>query len=83
MEKEVKGMVKQNPIMLEQGCLFVVEQDKDLYLILSTGMQAVKDHIFVEKGQEISIKGHCMEHMDLKGVLVNQEAKNTLVRTDR
>ena len=82
MDKEVKGIVRQNPVMLEQGCIFIVEQDKGSYLIVSTGMQAAKDNIFVEQGQEITIKGSCMETLDLKGVLVTRKAKIVLMRTD-
>lgn len=82
MDKEVKGIVRQNPVILEQGCMFVVEQDKGSYLIVSTDMQATKDKIFVEQGQEITIKGSCMETLDLKGVLITRKAKITLMRTD-
>lgn len=82
MDKEVKGIVRQNPVMLEHGCMFVVEQDKGSYLIVSTDMQAAKDNIFVEQGQEISIKGSCMETLDLKGVLITRKAKITLMKTN-
>ena len=83
MEKEVKGIVKQNPVRIEQGCVFVVEQEQGAYLIISTDMQAVRDQIFVKKGQEIRIHGCCMENMDLRGVLVTKNAKITLRSTNR
>ena len=75
MEKEVKGMVKRNPVYLEQGCIFVVEQDNGYYLVLSTDRQAVKDNIFVEQGQEIRIKGSYLETSELKGIVVTNEAE--------
>ncbi|MBQ5675887.1 MAG: hypothetical protein IIV45_12575 [Lachnospiraceae bacterium] len=83
MEKEVKGIVTQNPVRMEQGCVFVVEQEQEAYLIISTDMQAVKDQIFVKKGQEIRINGCCMENMDLRGVLVTNNAKITLMSTNK
>lgn len=76
MEKEVKGIVKRNPVMLEYGCVFIVEQENAFYLIVSTDAQATKDNIFVKQGQEISIMGSCMETLDLKGVLVIREVDN-------
>ena len=81
MEKEITGIVKQNPIMLDHWGIFVVEQDKDVYLIVSSDRQAVKDHIFVEEGQEIRIRGSCMITEKLKGILITKEAKITRMRT--
>jgi len=78
MAKEIKGIVRQNPIMLPQCCLFVVEQDDGFYLIVSTDVQAAKDNIFVEQGQEICINGSGIEGMDLKGVLITEQAKINL-----
>lgn len=74
MDKEIKGIVRQNPIMMEQSCMFVVEQEKGSYLIVLTDIQAAKDSIFVEQGQEISIRGSCLETSYLKGVVITKEA---------
>ncbi len=82
MEKEVKGIVKQNPIVLAPGSVFVVEQENELYLIVSTDIQATKDNIFVEQGQEITIQGSYIEIENLKGVLSTSKAKITLDRTN-
>ena len=81
MEKEITGIVKQNPIMLDHWGIFVVEQDKDVYLIVSSDRQAVKDHVFVEEGQEIRIRGSCLIAEKLKGILITKEAKITRMRT--
>ena len=75
MAKEVRGVVLQNPIVLERCCLFTVEQDGGTYLILSTDRQASKDNIFVEQGQEIHIQGSGIEDMNFKGVIVTEQAQ--------
>lgn len=74
MQKEIKGIVRQNPVVLENICVFIVEQDQGFYLVVSTDTQAVKDNIFVENGQEICIRGGCFETSDLKGIVVTNEA---------
>lgn len=74
MAKKVRGIVLQNPIVLEQCCLFTVKQDDITFLILSTDRQATKDNIFVEQGQEISILGSGIEDVDVKGVIVTEQA---------
>lgn len=81
MAKEIKGIVRQNPIMLPRCCLFVVEQEDGFYLIVSTDIQAAKDNIFVEQGQEICINGSGIEGMNLKGVLFTEQAKINLKKT--
>lgn len=74
MAKKVRGIVLQNPIVLEQCCLFTVKQDNNTFLILSTDKQAAKDNIFVEQGQEISVLGSGIEDVDVKGVIVTERA---------
>lgn len=81
MEKEITGLVKRNPIMLDQWGIYVVEQDRDVYLIVSSDRQAVKDYIFVEAGQKIRIRGSCMLAEKLTGILITKEAKITLRKT--
>ena len=74
MAKKVRGIVLQNPIVLEQCCLFTVKQDDNTFLILSTDKQAAKDNIFVEQGQEISVLGSGIEDVDVKGIIVTEQA---------
>ena len=80
MAKEIRGTVWQNPIMLEQCCLFAVKQKEGSYLVVSTDLQASKDNIFVEQGQEIRIQGSSIEDMNFKGVVVTQQAKIEISR---
>ena len=80
MAKEIRGTVQQNPIMLEQCCIFAVEQKEGSYLVVSTDLQASKDNIFVEQGQEIRIQGSGIEDMNFKGVVVTQQAKIEISR---
>lgn len=75
MEMEIKGIVKQNPIMLEDCCIFTVEQEDGTYLVVSTDRQAVKDHIFVQRGQRINIRGSGIADKNFKGVMVVEWAK--------
>lgn len=78
--KQLRGIVQQNPVALEQCCIFAVEQGKDLYLVLSTEEQAGKDNIFVERGQEILIRGSMIEEQNFKGVILTERAKIALSR---
>lgn len=80
MKEEIKGIVQENPIILEQCCLFALEQDGASYLVISTDRQASKDSIFVAKGQEMVIKGSVMEDTKFKGVLVTEQARIKIKR---
>ena len=75
MRKEIRGFVQNNPILLEQCCMFAVEQKEDTYLVVSTARQAGKDNIFVEQGQEICIRGSTIEDNNFKGVIVTEQAE--------
>lgn len=75
MTEEVKGVVQENPVELEQCCLFALKQDEGSYLVISTDRQASKDSIFVAKGQEMVIRGSVMEDVKFKGVLVTEQAR--------
>ena len=75
MTEEIKGIVQENPIILEQCCLFSLEQVDGSYLVVSTDRQANKDSIFVAKGQEMVIKGRVMEDTKFKGVLITEQAR--------
>lgn len=83
MAKKVRGIVLQNPIVLEQCCLFTVKQDDNTFLILSTDRQATKDNIFVEQGQEISVLGSGIEDVDVKGVIVTEQAHIRIKADDK
>lgn len=75
MKEEIKGIVQENPIILEQCCLFLLEQDGESYLVVSIDRQASKDSIFVAKGQEMVIEGSVMEDTKFKGVLITEQAR--------
>lgn len=78
MTEEIKGIVQENPVALEQCCLFALEQDDGSYLVVSTDRQASKDNIFVAKGQEMVIKGSVLLDAKFKGVLVTEQARINL-----
>lgn len=80
MVKEITGTVQQNPIMLENCCVFAVDEEEVSYLIISTDRQAGKDNIFVEKGQEICVKGSFLEDKRFQGVVITKQAE---IRIDR
>lgn len=75
MVMEISGIVRQNPIILEECCIFSVEQKDGIYLIVSTDRQAVKDHIFVQQGQKIHIRGSSLSDKNFKGIIVVEWAK--------
>lgn len=78
MTEEIKGTVTENPVLLENCCMFLIEQSDAFYLVLSTDVQATKDGIFVTKGQEMIIKGCLMDDVRFKGILVTEQAKINL-----
>ncbi len=61
--------------MLENCCIFAVEEEGGFYLVISTDRQAAKDNIFVEQGQEISIRGSAIKDINFKGVVITEQAK--------
>ena len=80
MTEEIKGIVQENPVTLEQCCLFALEQKEGSYLIVSTDRQASKDSIFVAKGQEMVIKGSVLDDTKFKGVLITEQARINMKR---
>lgn len=81
MVKEIRGIVQKNPVLLEQCCVFAVEQENGAYLVVSTERQAGKDNIFVEQGQEICIRGSLVDADSIKGILLTENAKIVLNRS--
>lgn len=80
MEVMIKGAVVKNPVMLEECCLFAIQRDDDVYLVISTDKQAAKDNIFVEEKQQMSIVG---SYKPLKGVILTSESKIELERNNK
>lgn len=72
---EISGTVQGEPTLIENCCVFSLEGKDGLYLILSTDKQAVKDHIFIEKGQKVQVTGSILEQNSFKGVFVTERAK--------
>ena len=72
---EISGTVQGVPTLLENCCIFSIEGEDGLYLILSTDIQAVKDYIFIEKGQEVQVTGSRLEQKRLRGIFVTDKAK--------
>ena len=75
---KIKGIVKQNPVVLERCAMFAVEDEDNTYMVVSTDRQAGKDNIFVAKGQEIAIQGSLIEDVGLKGVILTEQAQITI-----
>ncbi len=74
MLTQINGVVQQKPIMLENCCLFVIKDNDDIYMVLSTDTQAGKDIMFVQKGQEMCIIGSSMVDNAFKGIFITREA---------
>ena len=75
MTEVIRGIVRKNPIALENCCLFALEEEEGMYLVVSTDRQAGKDNIFVEKGQEMIVQGSVLEDAKFRGVLFTQDSK--------
>lgn len=72
---EISGTVQGEPTLLENCCVFSMEGKDGLYLILSTDRQAVKDHIFIERGQEVHVIGSRLKQESFRGIFVTERAK--------
>lgn len=72
---EIVGNVQGEPLLIEDCCIFSLEGKEGAYLILSTDRQAVKDHIFIRKGQEVQITGSILEQKNFKGIAVTERSK--------
>lgn len=72
---EISGTVQGVPTLLENCCVFSIEGKDGLYLILSTDRQAVKDHIFIERGQEVQLTGSRLAQESFRGIFVTERAK--------
>lgn len=72
---EMLGTVRGEPTLIENCCVFSLEGKDGLYLILSTDSQAVKDHIFIGRGQKVQMTGSMLEQDRFKGIFVTERAK--------
>lgn len=72
---EIVGNVQGEPLLIEDCCIFSLEGKEGLYLVLSTDRQAVKDHIFIGKGQQVQITGSILEQKDFKGIFVTERSR--------
>lgn len=80
--RELRGIVDQNPVMLEECCIFPVRRADGAYLVVSCDRQAVKDHIFVREGQEISVRGAGVDTVEYKGIIFAERAKICLTEKE-
>ena len=72
---EILGTVQGGPVLMKDCCLFSLEGNEGLYLILSTDRQAVKDHIFIGRGQEVQITGNILEQENFRGIFITERSK--------
>lgn len=59
MGKEVviHGIVMQEAVREENQSLYRIKAGEKEYAVISEGIQAVKDHIFIRKGQRMIVEG--------------------------
>ena len=80
---ELTGTVWGDPTLFEECCVFPLEgKEEGLYLILSMDRQALKDAIFIERGQKLQIKGSVLGQDSLKGILVTESARIEIARKE-
>ena len=53
----MSGKVVDIPIIQDDNCIYEIEMNNKRYKVVSKDYQAVKDRIFVNKGQIITITG--------------------------
>jgi len=58
---EIECKVVSTPEYDNSECTFLVMMNDEVYKVVSCGYQAIKDHIFVDKEQILSIEGRIIE----------------------
>ena len=56
-ETKLVGIVTKGVIRNERGCEYAVTIKQNEYTIVAKGLQAVKDFVFIRKGQKVVLKG--------------------------
>ena len=56
MTMKLIGIVTEDVVQNEDQCKYKINADGEEYLVLSTGIQAAKDNIFIRKGQQMEIE---------------------------
>ena len=75
MEKEVviHGIVMQEAVQEENQSLYRIKAGEKEYAVISEGVQAVKDQIFIRKGQSMIVEG-----METEDTILSQKSKIVL-----
>lgn len=55
------GRVIDTPVLNQNTCVYHIQVDEKKYKVISKGYQAAKDHIFVEKEQQIRVEGRLLD----------------------
>ena len=71
----VQGIVTEEVTQSENGSRYTISSDGKEYAVLSTGRQAIKDNLFVRKGQ-------CME-LECSDISENSEDERLLFRKSK
>lgn len=75
MVKEISGMVSCNPMEIDNCTAFIIRDNEGMYLVLSKGIQGIKDNIFVKEGQEIKIRGDTINDEWIKGIILAEKSE--------
>lgn len=67
-----EGIVTRTPIICDDKAVYGVKFDGKEFLAESVGTQAVKDYLFVRKGQCIDIEGNIISnHIEVQDAKIN------------
>lgn len=66
--------------MLEDCCIFSVKRGNETYPIVPAGRQTVKDHILVQQGQKINIRGSSLSDNNFKSIM---NVEGTKINTEK
>ncbi len=74
--KVVKGIVIKEPEEADIPCVYEIEDEGNMYLVISDGPQAIKDYLFIRNGQEVQVEG-----VGLKGNRI--QSRHSRIKIDK
>lgn len=74
MNEQVTGKVISNPVTVGEICFFLIENSDEKFLVISRGMQSVKDNIFIKEGQLLKSSGMLIDIKNIHGILIPESS---------
>ncbi|MDO4464624.1 MAG: hypothetical protein Q4C57_08745 [Bacillota bacterium] len=73
---QLSGIVKEEVSLEQDISSYILEGNEECYQVIATGKQALKDYLFVRKGQKVKLEGK-----EAGGSIIVEQAKIELHRS--